>query len=79
MQEWKERISIRTKDVNEPVAEPAPSLTPYVCYGCHTTLTSRSSRGKQAVKSAKVRMPVWVSAKLDREEMKKEFEEFLIE
>ena len=44
--------------------EPSPSshLTPHLCYACHTTLTSRSSRGsvKQTSDSKVVPLPLWV-------------------
>lgn len=46
--------------------EPSPSshLTPHLCYACHTTLTSRSSRGnvKQTSDSKVVPLPLWVGA-----------------
>ncbi|KAJ7475881.1 hypothetical protein FB451DRAFT_1087870 [Mycena latifolia] len=53
-----------------------PSLTPHLCYACHTTLTSRSSRGStsSALHSDSTPLPVWVTSQLglggsdDREE-----------
>lgn len=44
------------------------SLTPHLCYACHTTLTSRSSRGtashsKSGIQSPVV-LPVWVRSRL---------------
>jgi cytoplasmic tRNA 2-thiolation protein 2 len=50
----------------------SPSLTPLLCYACHTTLTSRSSRGTalQSKNSSKsptdviAPLPVWVSSRL---------------
>ena len=48
-------------------SEPSPSshLTPHLCYACHTTLTSRSSRGnvKQTSDSKVVPLPLWVGAR----------------
>ncbi|KAG6813416.1 hypothetical protein H0H92_011395 [Tricholoma furcatifolium] len=44
-----------------------PSLTPFLCYFCHTTLTSRSSRGTTAVLTSKdnpVPLPVWITSNL---------------
>jgi len=49
-----------------------PSLTSHLCYACHTTLTSRSSRGTalQAKNlthdqpSPAIPLPVWVSSQL---------------
>lgn len=41
-----------------------PSLTDFLCYSCHTTLTSRSSRGvKQSVPgvSSATPLPIWVA------------------
>ncbi|KAG5652117.1 hypothetical protein H0H81_006254 [Sphagnurus paluster] len=52
-----------------PAPTPAPSLTPFLCYACHTTLTSRSSRGT-TVRAAPgptghpVPLPVWVGGNL---------------
>jgi cytoplasmic tRNA 2-thiolation protein 2 len=50
----------------------SPSLMPLLCYACHTTLTSRSSRGtalqsKNLSKSPTdviAPLPVWVSSRL---------------
>ncbi|KAI0041922.1 hypothetical protein FA95DRAFT_1610631 [Auriscalpium vulgare] len=46
-QEWKARIAIRSFTAPDPstTLSPATSLSPLLCYSCHTTLTSRSSRG----------------------------------
>ncbi|KAI8980098.1 hypothetical protein BD414DRAFT_444483 [Trametes punicea] len=46
-----------------------PSLTPYLCYACHTTLTSRSARPvpspwPSAGQSPVVTLPVWTEARL---------------
>ncbi|KII89983.1 hypothetical protein PLICRDRAFT_108412 [Plicaturopsis crispa FD-325 SS-3] len=46
-----------------------PSLTPYLCYACHTTLTSRSSRGAvqkhgEPSVQCKIVLPVWVYSRL---------------
>lgn len=56
------------------VASPLRSLTPHLCYACHTTLTSRSSRGTipgskldSATRDA-VMLPVWVSSQLQPQE-----------
>ncbi|KAG6817681.1 hypothetical protein H0H87_005440 [Tephrocybe sp. NHM501043] len=43
------------------------SLTPFLCYSCHTTLTSRSSRGTTAVSTSKntpIPLPLWVTSNL---------------
>lgn len=86
MQEWKARISIRSRappppsdgSLDAPVQSPTdveadallPSLTPYLCYACHTTLTSRSARpvpspwATTAVQSSIVPLPVWAEARL---------------
>jgi cytoplasmic tRNA 2-thiolation protein 2 len=50
----------------------SPSLTSHLCYACHTTLTSRSSRGTalqskisaQNYSSPTTPLPVWVSSRL---------------
>jgi cytoplasmic tRNA 2-thiolation protein 2 len=68
IQDWKSRISVRsTKDPSHLPTESssAESLTPFLCYSCHTTLTSRSSRGNTATGSAaaghsSVSLPKWV-------------------
>ena len=46
------------------------SLTPLLCYACHTTLTSRSSRGTAAPlpprqSAAQVPLPMWVHSIVD--------------
>lgn len=85
VQEWKARISIRSRPPPpsdgqpDAPAEPQtdvgadallPSLTPYLCYACHTTLTSRSARpvpspwAATAVQSPIVPLPVWAEARL---------------
>ncbi|KAJ6619784.1 hypothetical protein B0H10DRAFT_2024969 [Mycena sp. CBHHK59/15] len=41
------------------------SLTPHLCYACHTTLTSRSSRGTtSSSQQDSTPLPVWVTARL---------------
>ena len=88
VQEWKERISIRSYsdtsssvvseefspthpsqdstlgDVSGPISP--QSLTPYLCYACHTTLSSRSSRGAAITSlsgsdlASNTPLPMWV-------------------
>ncbi|CAA7267029.1 unnamed protein product [Cyclocybe aegerita] len=63
-----EEISNLTK----PSASSTPansSLTPHLCYACHTLLTSRSNRGTSAPlptgrAAEKISLPVWVNATL---------------
>ncbi|KAJ7170714.1 hypothetical protein C8R43DRAFT_1085244 [Mycena crocata] len=44
---------------------PHSSLTPRLCYACHTTLTSRSSRGSTSASNpTSTPLPVWVEAQL---------------
>ena len=84
VQEWKARISIRSKPPPPPAADAAPvlspvpiveeplsraSITPYLCYPCHTTLTSRSARPVPSpwpnlAQSPVVSLPVWTEARL---------------
>ena len=51
---------------------PTLSLTPHLCYACHTTLTSRSSRGtallrsKHSSESMATPLPTWVIAQLEK-------------
>lgn len=61
-----------TKLIQAPInTSPAPlSLTPRLCYACHTTLTSRSSRGTAVSISAgqsihDVPIPMWVRAAME--------------
>ncbi|KAF9065591.1 hypothetical protein BDP27DRAFT_1298063, partial [Rhodocollybia butyracea] len=66
VQEWKSSISIRAT-TNSPSAVPSPllkSLTPHLCYSCHTTLTSRSSKSIPSSASASLVLPLWASAHL---------------
>ncbi|KZT19031.1 hypothetical protein NEOLEDRAFT_1124699 [Neolentinus lepideus HHB14362 ss-1] len=90
---WKDRISIRSLSSSPlPSTSPAqPSLAPYLCYMCHTTLTSKSSKKPNSAVStekgdgveSKVEVPVpqWVGARITamgREVMKDELKEFLL-
>ncbi|KAL0954500.1 hypothetical protein HGRIS_003467 [Hohenbuehelia grisea] len=77
VQEWKSRISLRsfteTADHIQLLADaeskPARlALAPALCYACHTTLTSRSSRGVAAnqrndasLNQTSVPLPVWIA------------------
>lgn len=69
VQDWKNRISIRS--FTEPSQSTLhASLTPYLCYACHTTLTSRSSRGTtpnsnpDSTSPTSTPLPVWVKSRL---------------
>ncbi|PIL35675.1 hypothetical protein GSI_02405 [Ganoderma sinense ZZ0214-1] len=79
VQEWKARISIRSQPPPPPSAQrPLPiveespdhaSLTPYLCYPCHTTLTSRSARPVSSpwpntTQPSVVSLPMWTEARL---------------
>ncbi|KIJ51559.1 hypothetical protein M422DRAFT_26963 [Sphaerobolus stellatus SS14] len=92
VKEWKERISIRsfaTDSATPPAETDGPTLTPHLCYACHTTLTSRSSRGTRKLESAgnnvkHVPLPGWIGENLSRREvdratMKESIKEFLLE
>ncbi|KAH8822991.1 hypothetical protein DL96DRAFT_1620078 [Flagelloscypha sp. PMI_526] len=92
VQEWKARISIRTRDVNvDELAIPAPasSLTPFLCYACHTTLTSRSSRGATSTGTTTQVVPpswaisakeeLWVERRLDETAQRAQVAEFLLD
>lgn len=89
IQEWKSRISIRSRDDSPPPPSVSPSLTPYLCYGCHTTLTSRSSRPAPPLElpppdRSTVPLPLWVGsgmprARMGEQQMKDVVSEFLLE
>lgn len=76
VQDWKARISIRsTISVNAPSTAHQRTLTPRLCYSCHTTLTSKSPRsvvsktGTSTPTGAPpppttVPLPVWVASNL---------------
>ena len=51
---------------SQDVSALTPSLTPRLCYACHTTLTSRSSRGTvySGQSPGNVPIPTWVRAAL---------------
>ncbi len=59
-----DEISILVNLSSDSPAAPGPSLTPRLCYACHTTLTSRSSRGTTVLPPGQslhaVPAPVWV-------------------
>ena len=99
VQEWKERISIRNmsldvmdlSDVNlENGSTERPErhnhiLASSLCYACHTTLTSRSSRGARKVAGIgaavhNVPLPTWVSKNLcENSRIREQIQEFLID
>ena len=86
VQEWKARISIRSPpssaNASSPTSEAVPppdpdphsqnaSLTPLLCYPCHTTLTSRSARlapslwpGAAPAGGDATPLPVWTEARV---------------
>ncbi|KAI5892677.1 uncharacterized protein SCHCODRAFT_02626822 [Schizophyllum commune H4-8] len=81
--EWKGKTSIRSLDPDEHAPSASPSLSSSLCYACHTTLTSRSSRGAAAQSDSPLRvpLPVWIAddqthrshlreTRLSREQMK---------
>ncbi|TEB34771.1 hypothetical protein FA13DRAFT_1625797 [Coprinellus micaceus] len=46
----------------EPSFPTSVYLAPRLCYACHTTFTSRSSRGSSSANSIVIPLPVWVKA-----------------
>lgn len=63
-------MNLTTRPINVASAQ---SLTPLLCYACHTTLTSRSSRGAAAPLSPRqsatgVPLPMWVHNHVDDDE-----------
>ncbi|KAJ3866017.1 hypothetical protein EV359DRAFT_72063 [Lentinula novae-zelandiae] len=70
VQEWESRISIRATAPSSPSHSSdsfslLQSLTPYLCYSCHTTLMSRSSKGVSGnITNTSLPLPVWASARL---------------
>ncbi|KAI0714321.1 hypothetical protein C8T65DRAFT_644705 [Cerioporus squamosus] len=55
--------------IPESESDTRPSLTPYLCYPCHTTLTSRSARPvpspwPDTAHASVVSLPVWTEAQL---------------
>jgi cytoplasmic tRNA 2-thiolation protein 2 len=46
----------------EPSFPTSVDLAPRLCYACHTTFTSRSSRGSSSANSIEIPLPVWVKA-----------------
>lgn len=80
IQEWKSRISIRSRssakpDISEDPIDSHASLMQHLCYACHTTLTSRSSRPRPSLDHSgaefdSVALPVWVGPELlERDEV----------
>ncbi|KAF8806979.1 hypothetical protein BYT27DRAFT_7190689 [Phlegmacium glaucopus] len=62
-----EIMNLTTRPIN---VKSTQSLTPLLCYACHTTLTSRSSRGTAAPlppgqSATEVPLPMWVRAIVD--------------
>ncbi|KAJ4477222.1 hypothetical protein J3R30DRAFT_3291559 [Lentinula aciculospora] len=72
VQEWKARISIRATIGTSLLTPPSntldsssllKSLTPHLCYSCHTTLVSRNSKGVSGnPANTWLPLPVWASA-----------------
>jgi hypothetical protein len=69
---WKARTSIRSfTDEASPTddASLSPSLFSHLCYSCHTTLTSRSSRStatpswNSSDSQSEVQLPMWAAVK----------------
>ena len=81
-----------TRPINNVKTSTQPSLTPLLCYACHTTLTSRGTRGGIAAPQSPgvLPLPMWVhnhinddgialqTTKLTEKEMKAEIGEFLL-
>ncbi|PSR75559.1 hypothetical protein PHLCEN_2v9039 [Hermanssonia centrifuga] len=66
VQEWKARISIRSHETpsDAPVPLTSPDLTslaPFICYVCHTTLTSKGTRAAPPLFPPEVGTPGMVS------------------
>ena len=68
--EWKAKISIRTLHKEQVFndadnIDSAHTLAPHLCYACHTTLTSRSSRAVRpdpTRNTDNIPLPVWTRA-----------------
>ncbi|KAH7925493.1 hypothetical protein BV22DRAFT_1104929 [Leucogyrophana mollusca] len=58
--------------------DPMPSLTPRLCYSCHTTLTSRSSRGLKTTGHLPAPLPVW-SKQSGQSEMRDAIADYLLD
>ncbi|KAF5391537.1 hypothetical protein D9757_002368 [Collybiopsis confluens] len=67
VQEWKSRISIRATAPSSPSSAPVlRSLAPLLCYSCHTSLTSRSSKSiSTKSENSPTPLPFWASAHLN--------------
>ncbi|KIK63041.1 hypothetical protein GYMLUDRAFT_41346 [Collybiopsis luxurians FD-317 M1] len=66
VQDWKSRISIRATTVSPNSAAPIPlSIAPLLCYSCHTTLTSRSSKAVSNFGNASIPLPIWAAVHLN--------------
>jgi cytoplasmic tRNA 2-thiolation protein 2 len=67
LEQWKSRISIRSFDDQDENRTSSLSLVPHLCYACHTTLTSKSSRGVMPgtrSSPSPVFLPVWTESGL---------------
>ncbi|THV07395.1 hypothetical protein K435DRAFT_825628 [Dendrothele bispora CBS 962.96] len=66
VQEWKARISIRSLSNSAPPPKTMnAALSDTLCYSCHTTLTSRSSKVR-SLSNNLLPLPVWVHSYLKR-------------
>lgn len=79
VKEWKQRTSIRSVPPQAmEYASVTDTLVPRLCYACHTTLTSRNSKGVQT--DAFATLPVWVGSLDDKvATMRAHIEDFLID
>lgn len=107
VQQWKSRISIRSlsphavegsshpSDRTHTAAAAAESLTPHLCYACHTDFSSRTSRSApplypDLIKNELTPMPAWLESSwaqqdgrnaraMSRDDMRSVIGEFLLE
>lgn len=76
VQEWKSQISIRSRQdsvseiANSNASSSDWSLAPHLCYACHATLTSRSSRAPPSIfpgpdnpSTTSIELPAWTRAR----------------
>ncbi|KZT73542.1 hypothetical protein DAEQUDRAFT_762001 [Daedalea quercina L-15889] len=91
IREWKSRISIRSRNDSQDIPpSTSASLTPCLCYACHTTMTSRSSRpapalGLMASDRPTVPLPMWVGSgvplptRMSEQRMRDAVHEFMLD
>lgn len=88
IQEWNAQIAIRSFEpqselaadpVPNPIPSPTNTLTPSLCYACHTQLTSRGRTTTTPSTAGVVALPVWVGPNLSSRNQMADLSAYLLQ